>query len=270
MKIIKNDTQNKLLKRVYGHSLFQNVDKSISASSEVLMNKEFINATKISLVRASDSDEIKITLNENGREGIKIVKSMFKRNEEEFKNDSSILASYQEAISKKQTKEIKSEDFLLDIKARLKNNVRYAYKRFCVDSNNNKRHNVYIYHLYTVMIASLAVLNEIDFKPCVHINFNSGSSLLLTIEMKAGKKEREINLSSSAEAKILYLRTLCEQGNMDYTFEIINDRVVLKYVIFEAERVGEKVFSTPCEEDEFFERYLNLFNGKEIDIEEEE
>ncbi len=268
MKIIKNENQNKLLKRVYGHSLFQNVEKSVSSSSEIPIKKEFKNATKISLERMDDSDEIKITLNENGREGVRVVKSLFKRGEEDFKNDSYILASYQEVISKKQIKEINSEDFLLDVKARFKNSVRYAYKRFYVDSNNNKRHNVYIYHLYTVIIATLAILNEIDFKPAVHISFDSGSSLILTMETKVNK--RELALPSGTEAKLLYLRTLCEQGNMDYTFEIINDRVVLKYVLFEVERVGERVFSTPNEEDEFFERYLNLFNGKEIDIEEEE
>ena len=274
MKIIKNGTQNKQLKRMYGHSISDNANKSLLSSFESSSKKEFSNATKMYIERTSDLDEIKISLNEKGRESVRIVKSLFKRNEEDFENDKYILASYQEAISRKQIKEINSEDFLLEIKARFHNSVRYAYKRFYVDSNNNKRHKVYIYHLYTIIIATLAVLNEIDFKPAVHISFNSGKSLALTIEMKVKslpmKRQKEEVLPNSTEAKLLYLRTLCEQGDVDYTFEIINDRISLKYAIFEATKIGEVVFTTPNEEDEFFERFMNIFNGRETNIEEEE
>ena len=274
MKIIKNEVQNRHLKQMYGRSMFFVSDESPTSLFENNQKKELLNATKISLERTSNLDEIKITVNEHGREGVKIINSLFKRSEEDFKNDNQILASYQEAISKRQTKEINCENFLLDIKSRFKNSVRYAYKKFYVDSNNNQKFNVYIFHIYTVIIATLAILNEIDFRPAIHIGINSDNALTLTIEMKSKRfrdeNSKELSFPSGTEAKLLYLRTLCDQGDMEYTFEAINDRIVMKYVIFEASMVGERVFSMINEEDEFFERYMNLFNGKEIDIEEEE
>ncbi len=269
MKIIRRIDNNKKSQRMYGYDMKGAAASIVSASLDtrqmVKANDEIFS---MEIEKSTvGNDKIKISYNDSGKikENLKI--SYYTRSESELESENYLLSTYKEVSKKLDIREIKCSDFLDEVKARLINDVRYAYKRFHIVANKNTRHSVHIYRIYAIMIATLSIMNEMDFKIPILIKLGmEREGLTLQIEIKLKNKnvvnnKKELLKKPSNEAKLIYLGALCNQDETTNGLFLEGNRIVLRYVIDEVPVDRFKLCSKAPEENEFFERYMDIFNS---------
>lgn len=274
MKIISsiNKTQNK--KRMYGYDI-KTTSASYVSSSMALSPRAI---TKFEIVgmkiekREGNLDCIRIQYNDGGKIKETIEESSFRRSEEDLERENSLLFTYSDVAKMQEVKEIKCTDFLEEVKGRLKEDIRYGYKGFYLESNRNSRHSVYIYQVYAIIIAILSIYSDVDFKKPNKISLiKNDNGLTLKINMNVSEVNNkstraEILKESINEAREIYLEALCKSRG---SFTLSGQTLCFEFIIDEAPKDEFKLFSKPHEEEFYFAKLLDIFNSP-IDKETEE
>ncbi|MBQ8546513.1 MAG: hypothetical protein IJ437_06205 [Clostridia bacterium] len=275
MKIIRQNNKNEKVSRMYGHTMKENSNKMIASPfTSIPKYRKSTHISTVAIERTNGCDEIRIIYNECGKDLRMISESAFKRTNIELEMDRNMLATFYEVNEKCDIREIKCDDLLTEIKDRFKNDVRYAYKGIHIHSPRNSRHRVYIYYLYTIIIATMSFLNSINFKMPIKISLEKNDAYLtLKIEMRVKnspdlKNRAEVVKAPENETKFLYIDMLCKNNNIVNTFKLNDNKYVLKYEFCEVEKEEIKLYSKESDEESFFSKYMDIFNGKEISIEE--
>ena len=272
MKIIKNLKANENKKRMYGYDMKDSVSSYVSANLNSPKQIGRLEITELEICKSENSfDLFRIKYIDGGKLKESIEKSLYQRSDEEIKRENLLLSTYKDVARRNDLKEIKCADFLDEIKERLKSDIRYGYKEFYLETKQNSRHSVYIYQIYAIIIATLSIYNEIDFKRPIKLSFiMDKNDLILKINMNIGgidkrATEAEILKESINEARKVYLEALCKNKG---TFALMGETLSLELLVDEAPKDEYKLFSKASEESLFFEKYMDIFNAS-IDITEE-
>lgn len=276
MKIIRHNEKEERVSHMYGYSMRENSGKSIASPFiDTLLHKKATHIARVELESTNGCDEIKILYNDGRDESQIIRESVFKRTESELEMERNILSTFYEVSARHDIREIKCDDFLMEMKAKFKNDIRYAYKTMRTVSPRNSRHSVYIYYFYAIIIASVSILNSINFKMPIQISLEKrGAYLTMKIEMRFNnklglKKREEVIKAPENETKLLYLDMLCKNNNIENSFRLNDNKYILKYDFSEIEKEEIKLYSKESDEESFFLKYMDIFNGRGTGREEE-
>ena len=195
--------------------------------------------------------------------------------DEIFESVNEMLKSYDRVRQMKDVRKIDPRSFFSELNEKFKNDIHFAYKTFYGDFKENTTHSVYIFHLYLIFIATASIINDIDFKPPIHILFEglrNGISVSISSNVHselAIKSEAQLRALQGVEAKLAYITSLCKEENISSTFQIYKGKIVSEFKIKDVEKEQIRVFSKPDEEDAFFTELTNLFTYKGKEVEEE-
>ena len=197
-------------------------------------------------------------------------------NDRIFDSVNDMLLSYDRVRKMKDVRKIEPRTFYSELNKRFKGDIHFAYKDFDAEFNSNALHSVYIYHLYLIFIATVSIINDIDFMPPVHILFEglrNGFTVSISSSVRSElgiRSEAQLKALEGVEAKLAYLTSLCKEENISNTFQIYNGKIVSEFKIKDVEKEKIRVFSKPEEEDSFFYELCDLFTYKNKESLEEE
>lgn len=284
MKLLsKQSKENKKTKGVYGYDLSPNTYKPVSSLSleqDSLLLSDETGVTKIELIKSPDgnSDALVFTCKTINANETKLKMLETVRDKVQFETDAKIISSYEFLRIKKDIRKINLFDFLEDIKEKFKSDIRYAYKKFSTTATQNSRHSVYIYHIYALIIATVSLINEMDFAPPVYIEFKTKSkSLVLSFKSKskrfAGiKNKRKLLNIQGTEMRLEYIGALCREDDISNTLQITDNTLNIEYAFAPTEKEGA-LYADVLEDKIFFKEYMDIFNPimhTEVEAKEEE
>ncbi len=198
------------------------------------------------------------------------------REDEHFELESKMLESYEIVLKMKDIRQIKTRKFLEEIKNRLVADERYAYKKFLTQCLKNTDFNVHIYHIFVIYIATVLLLNSLDFVAPLHLQMmEQRGKLLLGFKSKSNDRleimtKDKLKQIPRTEALLAYIGALCRADNINSTFEIINNQAIIEYEIPSITIDATRVYSKETDENLMFAELMDIFNGREIEEEEEE
>ena len=236
------------------------------------------NVIKLDIVRGEyDKRDLLITTVKKGEMLFTKTKELLAiRDDEMFQNDRAVALSLERLVKMTDIKRITLDRFFDEIKQKFENDIRYAYKEIDTVSSKNARHSVYIYHIYAIIIATMSILNEIDFKPSVSIEFKGiNDELYLSFEIKSKSVSKVTRKSKLLEApniemRLEYIGALCREDGIDSTIEIASNTFKIEFYIFKTHEREGQVYSTALEEAQFFDEFMDIFNYRVEDKQEEE
>ena len=193
-----------------------------------------------------------------------------------YENVSEMLASYEVVRQKRDVREIEPNLFIEEMIDYFKNDIHFSYKSFLNDTEKNGQYNVYVYHLILIFIGSVSVLNDVEYKPPIHIKISSKQRGIKVSFTSLAKEMIEVNSKAKlkdiqgVEAKLAYMSTLCREEGISSSFQIFNNTVKYEFSISEVKKEKVKLYSKKSEEREFFDKMVSLFNYKGREEAEEE
>lgn len=278
MKLITRKTSPRS-KSFYGHKIEDVSTKSISSDAD---NKELINSdkgiTKIELVKSPDGrqDALVFTRVVGQKTSVEIKELDTSRNDELFEIDAKLIKTYELLSIKRDVKRIIPKDFLCDVKDKFLSDVRNAYKIINTSFNQKEGISVYIYHIYALLIATMSIINEIDFKPPVLIELKKlKNAIKLSMKIKSIKlaeiksRQRLIEIPG-IEMRLEYIGALCREDDINSTLEIHGNTLSVDYIIEEIPHREGIVFADAYEEKHMFNELMDAFSyTREVQAEEE-
>ncbi len=271
MKLVNNSSkQNKdRARRFYG-----NEDKPYENKSVLSVPRENgfplrlgMKTVKLELSKTESGGDLLVkthTLNQETETMAKVLVGI--RDQEEFENDEKLLTTFELVCAKKDIKRINLEHFLEEVKESFGDDIRYAFKEITTQASKNMRHSVYIYHIYVIIIATMSIINELDFKPPVHIELiKNDNNVKLSFRIKSKRlgevinKRRLLNIPG-IEIRLEYIGALCQEDDINNTFKIIDNTLLIDYAFGELAYKEGALFSNAREEKSFFKEYMDIFN----------
>lgn len=240
-------------------------------------------------IAAEDYDEI--NLGKNGLQGAQLIRinlehpvdviefSYFKngtlkkeykeletlRDEIELECDAKMFETLSKVLSKKDVKNIKASSFVDEVVSRLSSDIRFAYKKWICKSLKNTDHSVQIYTVLAIIIATVSISNNIDYKSPVSISI-SKRALSTHISVKARirgikvRKRDDFIRIPKIEAKLEYLNALCDETGVESSFKLAGHTLVFNYKVMDISPRVPCFFAKEDEEARVFEELLNAFN----------
>jgi hypothetical protein len=284
MKLISSSSKNKKRTvRHFGYSFGENTYKSVlsqSADETKISTIRDLKLSKMELIKSPDekSDALIFTYKNDKTTKTKVKELQALRDKCEFEVDSKIVSSFELLNKRRDIRKINLFDCMEEIKSNLRNDIRYAYRKFETDSVKNARHSVYIYHFYALIIATISMINELDFtKPvCIELKPKS-KNLSLSFKSKSKRyaeilnKTRLLNIQGT-EMRLEYIGALCREDDISNTFKIIDNTLEIEYIFAPIEKEGA-LYADVLEERMFFIEYMDIFNpirNREVEAEVEE
>lgn len=281
MKIVKKNKLDIKEKGMFGHSLSQK--RGISAYDSDINSFPKIKtyrATKMRLerVNADTTYDVIITTyaNEYGetREEKRVLEALIDK--EIYDDVEKMLSSYERLRKMKEVRQIDVKEFLAKIKERFKEDIHFAYKSLKGSVRKSKSHTIYIYHLILIFIASITIINDISFKPPIYITITSLPKGIKIIFSSTVPNEPELTSESQlkalqgVEVKLAYVASLCREENISNSFQIYDNKIISEFNINDVKKEQIKVYSREDAEESFFSEFIELFNYKGREEEEEE
>lgn len=284
MKLItRNSKDKKSNKNIYGYQIDTDKHKSLSNPMEENNDLFLLRGLKLSSIELMKSPDGKtdalVFTYKNGTTTEKRIKELETvRGSKDFEDDSKIISSLEVLLAKKNVRKINLFDFMEEIKTNFESDIRYAYKKFDTIATKNIRHSVYIYHIYALIIATVSLINEIDYQPPVHmVLVTKNNSIHLSFKSRS---KRYIGISSrlkliniqGTEMRLEYIGALCREDDISNTLKITDDSLDIEYVFAPIKKEGA-LYADSLEDKIFFKEYMDIFNpimNTEEELEEEE
>lgn len=284
MKLItRNSKDKKSNKNIYGYQIDTDKHKSLSNPMEENNDLFLLRGLKLSSIELMKSPDGKtdalVFTYKNGTTTEKRIKELETvRGSKDFEDDSKIISSLEVLLAKKNVRKINLFDFMEEIKTNFESDIRYAYKKFDTIATKNIRHSVYIYHIYALIIATVSLINEIDYQPPVHmVLVTKNNSIHLSFKSRS---KRYIGISSrlkliniqGTEMRLEYIGALCREDDISNTLKITDDSLDIEYVFAPIKKEGA-LYADSLKDKIFFKEYMDIFNpimNTEEELEEEE
>ena len=156
-------------------------------------------------------------------------------------DDKRIFASFGDVIGKEVFGTVKLADFATKLVECLKNDIRFAYRKFEVECGN-EHDEMYanFAHLSVLAVATVIALNEIDYRSPIKIQVNKIlNSYILDISVKSNTFIEKDGVYAMCKTypniamRLMYITSLCESDDISYEMRIKPNGVKFRYVINE-------------------------------------
>lgn len=143
----------------------------------------------------------------------------------EMLNDKSLISTYSEVVSTRDVMTIKLSNLLAGLVEEVKRDIRFAYRKIKINTFSDREieAETSISRLCTLIIGSIAVLNEIEFKNTIELGVdkrNGQSYLKISVLTNAledvnGVQEMERKYPGIM-VRLEYIKHLCENDEIDF------------------------------------------------------
>lgn len=202
--------------------------------------------------------------------------------ESEQLDDKRIFASFSDVIGKEVFGTVKLTDFASKLVECLKNDLRFAYRKFEVECGNDcDELYANFAHLSVLAVATVIVLNEVDYRSPIKIRVNKIlNSYILDMSVKSNTFIDKEGVYAMCQTypniamRLMYIASLCESDDISYEMKIkpngVNIRYVINEMVNDTGRFSAPTFATSIMD--IFAYALDIFAGepKPIDTSEAE
>lgn len=161
--------------------------------------------------------------------------------EQEQINDRKIFATFSEVVGKEVVGRVRLGDFASQIVTCLKNDLRFAYRKFeILNYCDSEELYANFAHLSVITVATVIALNEIEYKKPIKIEVDRiDGKFILDISVSANTfidKEGMYALCQTyphIAMRLMYITSLCDCDGISYEMKIKPNAVSIRYVINE-------------------------------------
>ena len=160
---------------------------------------------------------------------------------ENFTNDKVLFSSYNSVANSKSGKTIVIGEFLDKLSSTVKEDLRFAYKKFEILPLSVESSELYVnyMHLCAMAVGAISILNDVDYKAPIILNIEEcfGKYIFnLSVETEyTGKNAKGIsafsNVFPTAATRLSYLLSLSADSGVDCEFEIEPRKVSVSFDI---------------------------------------
>lgn len=160
---------------------------------------------------------------------------------ENFIKDKIMFSSYASVVKSKNGKTINIDEFLNSLVSTVKDDLRFAYKKFAISESNVQGSELYVNytHLCTMAIGAISVLNDIDYKSPIMLSVDESCGKFtfnLYIETEYSSKSAKgisafSNAFPSTTMPLTYLENLCDEDRVGCEFSIEPRKINISFDI---------------------------------------
>ena len=156
-------------------------------------------------------------------------------------NDKKLFVSYTEVISNNVKGNIKLDDMLKEIVGCITSDLRFAYRKFEIDTyGNNPELYVNFSHIFAIAAGTVVSLNEIEYKNPIKISVEKVfDDYVLSISVPSATFKEAAGLHEVSELypqiamRLLYISFLCENDGIQYDVYVRPNCICAEFVISE-------------------------------------